>query len=168
MRKKSKTNQAATTIDIDRLLQQSPSEVNDARLDAKDLELKLRIRNHNVEMEKEEKIIDEIYQDKLTYESNLKRNSILRDRLEMEMNEDRLRNVFGQIKEYLINISEGKGNSARHTQFHGGIRSRHNLYYSIINHPFTEAQVEWAIDELSKVRFTLLSTTCCSLLLKFH
>lgn len=64
---------------------------------------------------------------------------------------------FTEYPENLRNIQDiwsGKGKSFRHDQYARGGADRQELRFSMITDPYTELQLDWVLDEISKVRFS--------------
>ena len=124
----------------------------DEVLDQLDIQIEMRKRKHEEEMAK---IDSGIFAEKRRQGARLgrlKTNAVRRDRLEVEITESRLRTMFEENREYLQKIKDGKIDSARHKAFHQSTRTRHALFYSRITHPFSQDQVDWTLDEISKVK----------------
>ena len=81
----------------------------------------------------------------------MKQNAVHRDKLAAELTEPLLRKMFGDNLEYLRRIQTGEVKSSRHQAYHKSVRSRPALYYTMITDPFTDDQLDWALDEMSKV-----------------
>ena len=78
-------------------------------------------------------------------------NAVFRNRLESELTENALRELFCKNKRYLQDVWEGNVESARHEAFHKSGVSRQALYYKMITVPFTEEQLDWTLEEIGKV-----------------
>jgi len=123
----------------------------DEVLDDLDMEIAERKRKHEEEMAK---IDTDITAEKLRQgerRQRMKVNASLRDRLEEEITESKLRRMFSVNIEYLDNIKRGTIESSRHKAFYKSSRTRHALYYTMITDPFTDDQLEWTLDEIGKV-----------------
>ena len=77
-------------------------------------------------------------------------NAKLKERLVNEVTEDEIIRLFAKNKKYLQQIKDGKIYSARHEAFHKSRRTRHDLTYKVIFHPFTDDQYDWTLREISK------------------
>ena len=120
-------------------------------LDDLDIQIAERKKKHEEEMAK---IDTNIAAEKTRQEERrerMKKNTLLRNRLESEVTEPVLRRMFEENLEYLRSIEEGKEDSSRHKAFHKSTRTRHALYYTMITDPFTDEQLEWTLDEIGKV-----------------
>ena len=123
----------------------------DEVLDDLDKEIAERKRKHEEEMAK---IDTDIKAEKLRQSERrerMKENALLRDRLEEEITESKLRRMFSVNRAYLVNIKTGTIESSRHKAFYKSSRTRHALYYNMITDPFTDDQLEWTLDEMGKV-----------------
>ena len=81
----------------------------------------------------------------------LRRNAKLRDRLEEEVGEEEVRAMFARSLAHLEGIRAGSVASRRHAAFHQSVRARQALFYTMITHPFTDDQLAWVLEEMSKV-----------------
>ena len=123
----------------------------DEVLDDLDIEIAERKQKHEEEMAK---IDTDITAEKRRQEERrerMKKNAVLRNRLEVEITESVLRKMFEENTEYLRNIEAGRVESSRHQAFHKSSRTRHALYYTMITDPFTDDQLEWTLEEMGKV-----------------
>ena len=120
-------------------------------LDELDVVIAERSRKHEEEMLKVDKEIDE---EKSRQEEKTERfiqNGLLKDRLREEVTEEEIRIMFASNLQYLKEIQAGKEESSRHTAYHQSGRARHALYYTMITSPFSDEQLDWTLDEISKV-----------------
>ena len=78
-----------------------------------------------------------------------KENALLRDRLEVELTETRLKEMFNANKDYLQHICDGKVKSRRHEDFYKSAGTRAALFYTLITDPFTDKQLDWTLREIS-------------------
>ena len=83
-----------------------------------------------------------------------KKNAFLRNRLEKELTKSKLKAAFQKNLPFLQSIQDGVTNSVRHTAFNNSVISRHQLFYTMIGHPFTEDQQDWTLEEMTKVWMT--------------
>ena len=67
------------------------------------------------------------------------------------MTESVLRRMFSKNLSYLKKIEAGVEDSKRHKEYYKSPGARHALYYKMITDPFTVKQLEWTLDEISKV-----------------
>ena len=123
----------------------------DEVLDELDIEIAERKKKHEEEMAMIDKDITAEKQRQEERRERMKKNAVLRDRLELEINESILRRMFKENTEYLRNIEAGRVDSSRHRAFHKSCRTRQALYYTMITDPFTDDQLEWTLDEMGKV-----------------
>ena len=80
-----------------------------------------------------------------------KKNALLRNRLEKELSRNLLKAAFQKNLSFLQSIRDGVIKSERHTAFHKSESSRQRLFYMMITDPYTDEQVNWTVDEMSKV-----------------
>jgi hypothetical protein len=59
--------------------------------------------------------------------------------------------MFRENLDFFKQICAGKQESARHVSFYKSVQSRQSLFYKMINHPFTEEQVNWTLDEIKDI-----------------
>ena len=78
-------------------------------------------------------------------------NSLLRTKLQADLTEDKLRKMFSENLVYLQGVQGGEVTSARHQAFHKSVRTRQALYYTMITDPFSDQQLTWTLEEISKV-----------------
>jgi len=123
----------------------------DEVLDDLDVEIKERKRQHEEEMAKLDADISAEKARQQERRERMKRNAVLRDKFANEVTESVLRRMFSDNLMYLKNIEGGVEESSRHKAFHKSSRTRHALYYTMITEPFTDEQLEWTLDEISKV-----------------
>jgi len=123
----------------------------DEVLDDLDIEIAERKKKHEEEMAKIDTDIAAEKQRQEERRERMKRNAVLRDRLELEITESVLRKMFEENIEYLRDIEAGRVESSRHQAFHKSSRTRHALYYTMITDPFTDDQLEWTLEEMGKV-----------------
>jgi len=123
----------------------------DEVLDDLDIEIAERKRQHEEEMAKLDTDISAEKARQQERRERMKRNAVLRDKLANEVTESVLRRMFSENLTYLKNIEAGVEESSRHKAFHKSSRTRHALYYTMITDPFTDEQLEWTLDEISKV-----------------
>ena len=123
----------------------------DEVLDDLDIEIAERKKKHEEEMSKLDTDIADEKQRQEDRRERMKKNVVLRDRLEVEITKLVLRRMFEENTEYLRNIEAGRVESSRHQAFHKSSRTRHALYYTMITDPFTDDQLEWTLEEMGKV-----------------
>jgi hypothetical protein len=123
----------------------------DEALDELDIQIAERKKKHEEEMAMIDMDIAAENQRQEERKERMKNNAKLRDRLEVEITESVLRKMFKDNLDYLKNIEDGKVESARHQAFHKSSITRHALFYTMITDPFTDNQLEWALEEIGKV-----------------
>ena len=120
-------------------------------LDELDIEIADRRKKHEEEMATIDTDIAAEKQRQEERRERMKKNAVLRDRLEVEVVESVLRRMFKENTEYLKDIEAGRVQSSRHQAFHKSSRSRDALYYTMITDPFTDDQLEWTLEEMGMV-----------------
>ena len=85
------------------------------------------------------------------WRDRVKENALLRNRLEVEINEPLMRKMFRSNQRYLEDVRSGKVYSSRHNAYHQSVRSRHALFYTMITDPFTDQQLDWILEEFGQV-----------------
>jgi hypothetical protein len=123
----------------------------DEVLDDLDVEIAERKKKHEEEMAKIDTDIAAEKQRQEERRERMKKNAVLRNRLEVEITESVLRRMFEKNTEYLRDIEAGRVESSRHQAFHKSSRTRHALYYTMITDPFTDNQLEWTLEEMGRV-----------------
>jgi hypothetical protein len=123
----------------------------DEVLDDLDIEIAQRKKKHEEEMAQIDTDIAAEKERQEERRARMKKNTLLRDRLEVEVTELEIRRMFEENKEYLKSIEAGRVYSSRHKAFHKSSRTRHALYYTMITDPFTDNQLEWTLEEMGKV-----------------
>ena len=123
----------------------------DEVLDDLDIEIAERKKKHEEEMATLDRDITAEKQRQEEWRERMKKNAVLRDRLEVEITESVLRRMFKENTEYLRDIEKGMIESSRHQAFHKSSRTRHALYYTMITDPFTDDQLQWTLEELGMV-----------------
>ena len=123
----------------------------DEVLDELDIEIAERKKKHEEEMAQIDTDIAAEKERQEERRARMKKNTLLRDRLEVEVTELEIRRMFEENKEYLKSIEAGRVYSSRHKAFHKSSRTRHALYYTMITDPFTDNQLEWTLEEMGKV-----------------
>ena len=118
-------------------------------LDKIDEEIKIKEAAHQEKMATLEREIELEKKRRLEWKQKRKSNATLRDRIQNELTERVIKEMFTGNKTYLEGVWSGEVESCRHKAFHGGIRSRQALYYKMITHPFTDNQVNWVLEEIT-------------------
>ena len=139
-------------VNLDDLLK-VPDSVDDLEelLDDFDERITNLQKTHDDVMQVLSKDIDDVKKSKEDFLARQRSNSELRDRLSDEVTEAVVKELFNDNLVYLRKIWKGTAISARHNAFHKGGKSRHGLYYTMITDPFTDEQLKWTLDEISKV-----------------
>ena len=105
---------------------------------------------HDAEMASVESDIEKVKKSKEEFVERQKRNAELREILSSEVTEDVVRKLFKENLEYLRDIWNGEANSERHRSYCEGANSRPGLYYIMVTDPFTDDQLKWTLEEISK------------------
>ena len=119
--------------------------------DELDAEIRKRHKKHEEDMAKIDEEIEGERRKREELKTRLKENALLRNRLEKELTETEMRSIFKANLGYLQSIHDGVLSSARHKAFHKSVRTRQALYYTMITDPFTDDQLNWTLEEMSKV-----------------
>ena len=120
-------------------------------LDEEDKEIAKRQERHKKEMEKVEHEMELEEQKRRDREARYVVNAGHRDRLAAEITQPVLRRMFDDNLEFLKSIRDGRTESSRHTAFHKNPMTRQALLYTLITHPFTDAQVDWTLECMTEV-----------------
>ena len=120
-------------------------------LDEQDEQIRKNQKKHDEAMAKYDREIEGERRKKKEREQNFRANADLRDRLEMELPEDKMRLAVNVNIGFLQSIESGVTTSARHKAFHMSMRSREALNHRVITDPFTNDQLNWTLEELGKV-----------------
>ena len=78
-------------------------------------------------------------------------NAAMKDRLTKEITRDVLSRMFEDNLPYLENIRSGEIVSERHIAFHTNAGTRQALFYRMIHHPFSDQQVDWTYEEMTRI-----------------
>jgi hypothetical protein len=139
--------------DIDDLLKR-PSDIEKNKediLDQLDIEIMKSQKKHEDDMVKMD---EEMKRKKRKVEEQKIRfriNALLRDRIKMEFTEAKMRTVVRANLGFLQSIQAGEIPSARHKAFYRSVRTRQALNFMLITDPFTDDQVNWTLEEMSKM-----------------
>ena len=127
------------------------SKTQEEILDELDVEIAKRHKRHELDSAKVDKQIEEERRKKEERKARCKANAKLRNRLEKELSEEKLRGIFRDIIPHLEAIWNGQKDSKRHEAFHKSVRTRQALYYTMITDPFTDDQLDWVLEEMSLI-----------------
>ena len=123
----------------------------DEELDALDLKISERRKQHEEEMSQLDMEIAAERQRQQERRERMVENAVLRDKLQVEINKLVLQRMFAENKEYLKDIESGRVESWRHQAFHESGRARQALFFKMITDPFSEDQLDWTLEEMGKV-----------------
>jgi len=127
------------------------SKTQEEILDELDVEIAKRHKRHELDSARVDKQIEEERKKKEERKARCKENAKLRNRLERELTEDKVRGTFRAIIPFLEAIWNGRETSRRHEAFHKSVRTRQALYYTMITDPFTDDQLDWVLEEMSTI-----------------
>ena len=127
------------------------SKTQEEILDELDVEIAKRHKRHELDSARVDKQIEEERKKKEERKARCKENAKLRNRLERELTEDKVRGTFRAIIPFLEAIWNGRETSKRHEAFHKSVRTRQALYYTMITDPFTDDQLDWVLEEMSTI-----------------
>ena len=144
------------TPDIDELLRlperpEDGSKTQDEILDDLEAEIARRQLVHEEEMARVDLEIEGERRKREERRARQEENSLLRTRLQTDLTEDKLRKLFTENLAYLQGVQGGEVTSARHQAFHKSVRTRQALYHTLITDPFSDQQLTWTLEEISKV-----------------
>ena len=142
--------------DVDSLLTlpaspDTDTKTNNEVLDNLDKEILKKQIKYKEDSAKQDCEITNIQNMKEDYKRRLKENALLRNRLEQEISETKLKCMFDSNLDYLKSIEKGEIFSARHMDFHKSESARQALLYRMITDPFTDEQVDWVLKELKDI-----------------
>ena len=78
-------------------------------------------------------------------------NAFMKDRLTRGITRSVLRKMFEENLPYLEKIRTGQIPSDRHLAFHTNAGSRQALFYKMITNPFSDDQVDWTYEEMTRI-----------------
>ena len=120
-------------------------------LDEQDVEIRKMQKKHDIDMAKADEEIEGERKKREERKTRLGENALFRNRLEKELTETEMKSRVQANLGYLQSIHDGLTPSARHETFHKSVRTREALHYSMITDPFTDDQLNWTLEEMSKV-----------------
>ena len=120
-------------------------------LDEQDEEIRKRQEKYDEDEAKRDKEIDMDRKKKEEREINLRVNTVLRNRLEMELTEAKMRSAVQANVNFLKTIQAGVTPSGRHEAFKKSVKTREGLRYTMITDPFTNNQLNWTMEELGEM-----------------
>jgi len=127
------------------------SKTTEEILDELDNEIAERHKRHELDRAKVDQQIEEERRKKEERKARFRENAKLRNRLERELTEEKVRGTFRAIIPYLKAIWKGREVSKRHDAYHKSVRTRQALYYTMITDPFTDDQLDWVLEEMSSI-----------------
>ena len=107
--------------------------------------------NHEKEMLKLDKDLEALRARKERKKERQEVNAIMKERLTTEITRSELRRMFEENRPYLENIKSGQIGSERHVAFHTNAGTRQALFYKMITHPFSDEQVDWTYEEMTRI-----------------
>ena len=154
-KEKKKNEELALTIDELLSLPEKPDDEDgksmDELLDELDVQIAEQKEKDRLKMEQLDEDARIQQKRKEDREARYAANAVYRDRLATEVTRPVLLKMFANIREYLEEIREGVRESSRHQAFHKSLKTRQALLYTMITHPFTDKQVDWVYEEMSKI-----------------
>ena len=127
------------------------SKTKEEILDELDVEIAKKHERHELDRAKVDRQIEEERKKKEERKARCKENAKLRNRLEKELTEEKVRSMFRANIPHLKAIWNGQKTSKRHEAFHKSVRTRQALYYTMITDPFTDDQLDWVLEEMSSI-----------------
>ena len=116
-----------------------------------DEEIEAKQANHEKEMLKLDKNL-EIFKASIEKKNErMKVNASMKERLAVGITRGVLRKMFEENRPYLEDIMTGRIPSERHTAFHTNAGTRQALFYKMINNPFSDEQVDWTYEEMTRI-----------------
>ena len=82
-------------------------------------------------------------------------NACLRDRLDDEMGEKEIHELFQKNEKFFERVWAGETDSMRYKAFHNGAQSRHALMFRMIVHPFGDDHLKWVLDDITVRDFSV-------------
>ena len=120
-------------------------------LNKQDVKIRKMQEKHNEENAKYYREIEGEKRKKQKREIDFRVNAVLRDRLEMNLTETKMRSAVKANISFLKSIQAGDTPSGRHEAFMKSVRTREGLRYTMITDPFTDDQLDWILEELGMV-----------------
>ena len=144
------------TIDLDELLRlpdrpEDGSKTKDEIIDEMEAEISRRQVKHDHEMAQVDLEVDWMRRVEEERRARMQQNASMRLRLQSELTEEKLRKLFVQITPYLKDVVAGGVASSRHQAFVQSVKTRHALFYTLITDPFSDQQLDWTLEEISKL-----------------
>lgn len=144
------------TIDLDELLRlphrpEDGSKTTEEILDEMEAEIISRQARHDQEMAQVDLEVQWMRIAEEERKGRMQENASRRLRLQSELTEERLRKLFKHITPYLKDIVAGVVASSRHQAFVQSVKTRHALFYTLITDPFSDQQLDWTLEEMSKL-----------------
>jgi hypothetical protein len=128
-----------------------PTETANKVLDRMDEEIKKQQSDHLQRMALLDQEISDERRKRGQWKQFRKDNAVVRDKIQNELTEDVIKEMFEINRSYLEAVWNGNIESKRHQAFNGGIKSRQQLLYKTISNLFTDEHVNWVVEELSKI-----------------
>ena len=105
----------------------------------------------------EEEAKREAMEEKLKLEENNQREEDLeiiverRDIIKNSVHKEHLEDLFDINFTYLEKIRKGESESSRYSKYCAGVKERQELFYEVITHPFTEAQINHILNKMTLI-----------------
>ena len=147
-KKKKKEEEIERTIND--ILSRGPDPI-EKHCDALDVQIAEQKEKHRQQIRKldEDAVIQQ--RRKEDREARYAANAINRNRLATELTQPVLKTMFGNILGFLEDIKAGLIESSRHKAYYKSLKTRQALLYTMITHPFTDQQVDWAYKEFADI-----------------
>ena len=130
---------------------EQPETEDNLELDQKDLQIAEQKEKHSLRMEQLEEKAMEQQKRKKDREERYAANAINRDHLATGLTQPILKQMVANIRSDLEDIKDGLIESSRHKAFHKSLKTRQDLMYTMITHPFTDKQVDWVYEEMASI-----------------
>ena len=147
---KAKQKDEELALTIDELLT-IPDKSEDDELDELDRKIKLQKEKHRLQIKKLDEDAKIQQRRREDTEARYAANAINRNRLATELTQPVLKKMFANIRGFLEEIKAGLCKSTRHQAYHKSLKTRQALLYTMITHPFTDQQVDWAYKEFADI-----------------
>ena len=119
-------------------------------LDEQDIKIRKIQEKYDEDMAKFDREIEGEKRKREKREINFRVNAVFRNRLKIELTEAKMRSAVKANLCFLKSIEAGLTPSARHEAFKKSVRTRQALRYIMITEPFTNDQLKWTLEEISK------------------
>ena len=137
---------------IDNLLEvDEVAEAEEKILDERDAQFARDLEAHRLNIQRLDEEANHMKLKREAREARYAANAINRNRLATELTQPVLKTMFGNILGFLEDIKAGLIESSRHKAYYKSLKTRQALLYTMITHPFTDQQVDWAYKEFADI-----------------